>query len=550
MIRKMMVLVLASLLLTILVACAGGAAVSISKNGSAWLITADGYTAIVASDGHLTNLRVGGMEFLKPGVDASRGSYFVQDGIVDISNVSQPDNTTISAVGNKAAVTYTFKDDGMTWKISNKTSESMPFFAVLDSTVKYAIDSDGKPEIPPFYGAGTASSWIMGKVKINITGSTKFWGPWAYSYQVWEADLSSHETRDITFSFGQVVPMDERKIANMVVGRPADYDGFSLYSPVSCQVFQRQSRYKGLMLISGKSDIKCDSVEYRLVGKPLKGMAPSWTKLSLDPHDFSFFQKVVAPAGGWYELEVRSMLKGKTLCSRTVEKVGVGEVFVIAGQSNSTNCAQFKSKQTTGMVSCFSGKEWEVRDDPFIGTHDQSTGGSAWPSFGDAMFKRFGVPIGVASTGHGGTSVGQWAPGGDLFSWTLTRINQLGPGGFRAVLWHQGESDAFRDPNWYYAGMCRMISGSYVAAKWTFPWFVAHTSYQNQNVTSVADVRSAQKRLWDTGIALEGPDTDTLTGDNRDNDGRGVHMSLKGLKAHGELWAEKVGNYLDKVLDK
>jgi hypothetical protein len=38
--------------------------------------------------------------------------------------------------------------------------------------------------------------------------------------------------------------------------------------------------------------------------------------------------------------------------------------------------------------------------------------------------------------------------------------------------------------------------------------------------------------------------TDTLTGDTR----AGIHFSAKGLKRHGEMWAEKVGGYLDKVL--
>ncbi|HLK58969.1 MAG TPA: hypothetical protein VKU00_20515, partial [Chthonomonadaceae bacterium] len=66
--------------------------------------------------------------------------------------------------------------------------------------------------------------------------------------------------------------------------------------------------------------------------------------------------------------------------------------------------------------------------------------------------------------------------------------------------------------------------------------------------TMTQRTRDAQKKLWDTGIALEGPDTDTLTGDNRDFDGKGIHFSPKGLHAHGRLWADKVSVYLDRVL--
>jgi hypothetical protein len=56
------------------------------------------------------------------------------------------------------------------------------------------------------------------------------------------------------------------------------------------------------------------------------------------------------------------------------------------------------------------------------------------------------------------------------------------------------------------------------------------------------------KAPWVDGIALEGPDTDALTGDLRNNSGRGVLFSAKGLHEHGERRAEKVGDQLDEML--
>ena len=47
---------------------------------------------------------------------------------------------------------------------------------------------------------------------------------------------------------------------------------------------------------------------------------------------------------------------------------------------------------------------------------------------------------------------------------------------------------------------------------------------------------------------MEGPDTDVLVGDHRDLGGKGVHFSPKGLKAHGEMWAEKVTPYVNSTL--
>ena len=166
------------------------------------------------------------------------------------------------------------------------------------------------------------------------------------------------------------------------------------------------------------------------------------------------------------------------------------------------------------------------------------------------MYEKYHVPIGVAVTGHSGTSINQWQPGGELFLWTVGRMNQLGREGFRAVLWHQGESDTGMPSAEYCGKMTALIQQSRKAAGWDVPWFVAQVSYHNPNDTMTAATRESQKKLWDTGVALEGPDTDTLIGDDRDNNGKGIHFSAKGLRAHGRIWAEKVGAWLDKVLGK
>ena len=161
-------------------------------------------------------------------------------------------------------------------------------------------------------------------------------------------------------------------------------------------------------------------------------------------------------------------------------------------------------------------------------SRDRSQGGSFWPAFGDRLHSELRVPIGVATTGYGCTSVNQWQPDGDLFQrWFLTRIHQLGPGGFRAVLWHQGESDVKMPSTEYFAKLKNTILASIRHAGWEFPWFVALTSYHNPQEPRFETVRSAQQRICDEGYALPGPDTDVLTGDHRDFDGKGIHFSPK-----------------------
>jgi hypothetical protein len=221
-----------------------------------------------------------------------------------------------------------------------------------------------------------------------------------------------------------------------------------------------------------------------------------------------------------------------------------------AGQSNSTNSGEEQLKVASGRVSSFSGSAWQPADDPQPGVNDGTKGGSYWPAFGDALSEKYGVTIGVASTGRSGSSINEWQPDGEMFRWTMARIRQLGPRGFRAVLWHQGEADVGMSVEEYGQKLTRLIEASRREAGWEFPWFVAQVSYQNPGKPSSPSTREAQKKLWEKGIALEGPDTDTLTGEHRDQNGQGIHFSAKGLRAHGRMWADKVGVYLEKALSE
>ncbi|QDT46968.1 GDSL-like Lipase/Acylhydrolase [Symmachiella dynata] len=327
-------------------------------------------------------------------------------------------------------------------------------------------------------------------------------------------------------------------------------DETTIASPLENQVFQRHARNAGRILIRGRTTRDVDQVQVRFRGQPLQGEVPSeWQSIEFNREDGVFQKSLEFPAGGWFSMDLKLTKEGQNVAQQTVDKFGVGEVFVGAGQSNSTNSGQFKTKQTTGMVSSFSGEHWQIADDPQPGVADRSQGGSYYPAFGDALYEAYQVPIGIAATGYGGTSVNAWQPKDEgLFRWMMTRLDQLGPHGFRAILWHQGESDVEMPSDEYYDKLKRVIDTSRDEAGWNIPWLVAQVSYHNPDAPSFATTRTAQAKLWAEGVALEGPDTDTLTGDHRDFDGKGIHFSPKGLKAHGLLWCEQVKPLIDKAI--
>lgn len=328
-------------------------------------------------------------------------------------------------------------------------------------------------------------------------------------------------------------------------------DETTLTSPLEYQVFQRKSRNEGSIVVSGATLREADEVQVRFRGRPLRGELPSgWQTIDVDPQDGTFNETLSFPAGGWFAMDLKVVHERRTVEERSVERFGVGEVFVGAGQSNSTNAGEFKTRQTSGMVASFSGEYWQLADDPQPGVADRSQGGSYYPAFGDAMSEAYQVPIGIAATGFGGTSVNAWLPKDEgMFQWMMTRINQLGPHGFRAVLWHQGESDIEMSTEEYYDKLKRVIETSRTEAGWEIPWVVAQVSYHNPDKPSFDTTRSAQARLWADGIALQGPDTDTLTGDHRDHEGKGIHFSPKGLHAHGLMWFNKVRPVLETSLE-
>jgi hypothetical protein len=322
-----------------------------------------------------------------------------------------------------------------------------------------------------------------------------------------------------------------------------------LLCPQKWQVFQRETRMSGSLLISGRVSQPADRVQARILGRSVAGELPGeWVELGFDPITGSFAQKLSVLPGGWYTVVVQAISKNQVIDQRKVDNVGCGEVFIGTGQSNSTNHGEARIEQTSGMVAAFDGVNWQFCTDPQPGTLDNSEKGSFWPAFGDAMVEKYHVPIGVAVTGIGGTSVNHWLPDGerkDIHKWMMTRIWQLGKNGFRAVLWHQGEADVDMPQVQYYEKLKTIIESSKHKAGWEFPWFVAQATYHGPGRTATDPIRKAQARIWDTGVALEGPDTDKLMGDNRENEGRGIHLSAKGLKNHGQMWAEKVSLWLE-----
>lgn len=318
--------------------------------------------------------------------------------------------------------------------------------------------------------------------------------------------------------------------------------------PSERQVFQRDADGFAQVHVTGRAPEEMAGVGLRVRLAGGRKIATVSLATQDDPAPGRRFEAVVSvPSGGWYELEVGDPASGTDFASSAarVDRFGVGDVFVIAGQSNSSNYGEARSAAQDDLVSAFDGERWSLAADPMPGVQDGSSDGSHWPLFGRLLRTSTGVPVGLASVGYGGTSIREWQPGAriendgrpiELYAGLRQRVASLGQ--LRAILWHQGESDASRDTTTaqYVAAFEALSNTLRRDTGCSAPWVVARASF----LPGLSDerrgaIRDAQSQIWKRGLALQGPDTDDMLGALRHSVDH-VHFSRTGLEMHAERW--------------
>ena len=164
------------------------------------------------------------------------------------------------------------------------------------------------------------------------------------------------------------------------------------------------------------------------------------------------------PAGGLYRVE--SCLKeGRDICLEwatrgdCVEHFGVGDLFVIAGQSNAVGYGKdpVYDPPELGVHLFRSSDKWDIATHPLgdsTHTHHEinmepvNGGVSPYLSFAKRLYRETGYPIGLIPTALGGSPLARWNPEqeGDLYSNMISRVWDSG-GMIRGVLWYQGCAD-------------------------------------------------------------------------------------------------------------
>lgn len=336
----------------------------------------------------------------------------------------------------------------------------------------------------------------------------------------------------------------------------------AITQPQSRQVHQRNGSAPGvgyaLVTVAGTCDVSAKAItwEYQLKSDDGSGGETTWQEFSSTAGEPGKFAGQIRIPAGWWQLVVRCRDDQTELASGHLTHVGVGEVFVVAGQSYATNTNDERLNVTDAAqrVSAFdlATGTWRLANDPQP-TPDGSDGGSIWPPIGDMLVAELRVPVGFANVAVGGTSSQQWLPDETLFP----RLAEVGPkiGRCRAILWQQGESDVIsKTPAATYVDNIRTIQTAtgqaWVARSQTgqseaysVPWLLAKSTH-HPTVYNDPEGENRIRGAIDTLTTLPGfkpgPDTDTLQGENRGDINSRRHFSAIGQKRAAELWKNSI----------
>lgn len=345
--------------------------------------------------------------------------------------------------------------------------------------------------------------------------------------------------------------------------------------PESRAVFQRETDNSSTIYLSGNYYQPVDSVQARVQAEATgQGFNTDWITIQRSVQG-GVFQGSVRARGGWYRLEVQAFSGGAVIGSDVVRKVGVGEVFIITGQSNAQGFQNFGAVAATDdRVNCVSYNNSTANslNDPPAPTFQQLSanaligprGQSAWcwGVLGDLLVRQYGVPVLFINTAWQATVIKNWRESADgkitknIFA--LGTVNENFPAGMpyanlvialryycslqglRAVLWQQGENDnipvhstrkSYGDDMQYLINKTRADTDRYPA------WVLARSSYNDGQVSQ--DVIQAQNDVINTynNNVFAGPFTDNIQIPRYEGN---VHFGGDGLKQLGQAWYESL----------
>ena len=233
------------------------------------------------------------------------------------------------------------------------------------------------------------------------------------------------------------------------------------------EIFQRDR--EGYADIFFDGSLPCDAVETgrvfaRVTREDSNLVVIPWTECELSENRRDWSVTLRVPQGGLYCIEgyyASEYTPGVTQLEwsahiKNIEHVGVGDVFVTAGQSNMSGYGRdFAYDPPVLGVHMFANDgSWRIASNPatyiygdiYPGAEGCSGTGPAL-SFARTVSREIGLPVGLVPCSIGATGLPSWNPlqVGVNFDMMVNKCRASGCNGFTGILWYQGCSDATPD---------------------------------------------------------------------------------------------------------
>ena len=348
----------------------------------------------------------------------------------------------------------------------------------------------------------------------------------------------------------------------------------NLNMPVNRSVFQRVNN-KASIQIGGTISTNYTELQAKL--EVINGgTAIEWITLKTNLSPGIFRMELPNVDAGWYTLKVRGLQNGLEFGSiAEISKVGVGEVFIIAGQSNAQGGrppdAAFPSTTFYGAnddrVNCINYFENSASNEfpfPIISKIAAETdiaprGRASWcyALLGDLIAQNWNVPVLFFNAATGDTNAQNWSDSaegipyyyydryiedGTPYIYLKKTLEYYGKiYGVRSVLWHQGESDIFQfdeypeKPINYVNNITKIINKSRENIGGNISWLIARVS-RMADWTSIGLIQT-QYNIGSTPNfnTFVGPETDNIQPGSIYRDG-GVHFRAEGFIELANAW--------------
>jgi hypothetical protein len=209
-------------------------------------------------------------------------------------------------------------------------------------------------------------------------------------------------------------------------------------SPQPYQIFQRDAAGRSSIPISGTFKGTPRAIQARW-------SAGNWQTIADHPSGGSFTGVLTNQSAGQGILDVRFADNPNIFWRQRY--VGIGDVYLIAGQSNAEgriNAPQFYTHPRLRAGVYDQLNRWREAYDPTDSSF--TTQYSVWPLLATKIMETTGVPVAFITTGQGATGLvamgAPWSKPNASYAACVASVRSSGVNGLKAVLWYQGETDA------------------------------------------------------------------------------------------------------------